>query len=142
MRLEEIQLIAEKDLEIDQSNLTKTSIDTPLMINKYYTILIEEGRILKALDTRLSLLYKEKYDYYLGLADPKVYVDRPLGRKILKSDVDMWITADTDYISHINKIETQKYKVRYVEEIIKQFNNRTFLIKNIIEFEKFKNGGF
>ena len=52
----------------------------------------------------------------------------------------MYINSDQDYIDMHNKIETQKFKVKYLEEIIKQFNQRTYTIKNIIENEKFKNG--
>ena len=54
----------------------------------------------------------------------------------------MYISADKKYASMVNKIETQKYKVKFLEEIIKQFNNRNFTIKHILDDLKFKNGGF
>lgn len=76
------------------------------------------------------------------MADPAVYVKKPWNRKVLKSDVDMYINSDQDYIDMHNKIETQKFKVKYLEEIIKQFNQRTFTIKNILDSERFKAGGF
>ena len=142
MKLDDIMEQAKFDLTIDKSNLTSSSIDTPLMVNKYYNILIEEARIYKILEGKLSQLYKEKYDYYLSLADPAVYVKKPWNRKVLKSDVDMYINSDQDYIDMHNKIETQKFKVKYLEEIIKQFNQRTFTIKNILDSERFKAGGF
>ena len=62
MKLEDIKAMAETDLLIDKSNLTSASIDTPLMVNKYYNVLIEEARIYKILEGKLSQLYKEKYD--------------------------------------------------------------------------------
>ena len=142
MKLDDIMEQAKFDLTIDKSNLTSSSIDTPLMVNKYYNILIEEARIYKILEGKLSQLYKEKYDYYLSLADPSVYIKKPWNRKVLKSDVDMYINSDQDYIDMHNKIETQKFKVKYLEEIIKQFNQRTYTIKNILENEKFRAGGF
>ena len=142
MKLEDIQVMVEIDLKINKAKLTDASIDTPLLVNKYYGILITEGRILKAMDSKLYMISKELYDYYLHLADPQVYIVRPFNRKVLKSDVDMYIQSDQTYIDVLNKIETQKYKVKYLEEIIKQLNNRTYTIKNIIEFERFQNGGF
>lgn len=142
MKLEDIKLMAESDLKIDKGNLTGSSIDAPMMVNKYYNILIEESRIYKVLEGKSYQLYKEKYDYYLCLADPSVYLKKPWNRKVLKSDVDMYISSDQDYIELNNKLETQKFKVKYLEEIIKQFNQRTFTIKNIIDNEKFKSGGF
>lgn len=142
MKLEEIQEMSEIDLKIDKSDLSESTIKTPLMVHKYYMILIEEGRILKALELKLLELYKERYDFYLHLAPPEAYVEEPFNRKVLKGDVDMYISADKKYASMVNKIETQKYKVKFLEEIIKQFNNRNFTIKHILDDLKFKNGGF
>jgi hypothetical protein len=142
MKIEEIKDQAQVDLHIDKTNLTNASIDAPLLVNKYYAILIDEVRVTKALEGHLAILYKEKYDYYLGFADPKIYVSKPFNRKVLKGDVDMYISADQDYISMMNKIETQNVKIKYLEEIIKQLNQRTFIVKNIIAEMQFKNGGY
>lgn len=141
MKTSDIKEMAEIDLKIDRSQLTEASIDTPMLINKYYMIYIEEGRILKILEQKILELYKDKYDYYLHLAPPETYTKKPFNRKVLKSDVDMYISADSDFIDLNNKIENQKFKVKYLEEIIKQLNSRSFLISNIIKHEIFKAGG-
>lgn len=142
MRLEEIAAMSEIDLKIDRSNLAESSIHVPMLVHKYYMILIEEGRILKALDMKLMELYKERYDFYLHLAPPEAYIEEPFNRKVLKSEVDTYIYADKKYTTQVNKIETQKYKVKFIEEIIKQFNNRNFIVKAVLEDQRFKNGGF
>ena len=137
MKLEDIQSEANNDLLIDKSKLIDASIETPTLVNKYYGYLIQEGRILKMIESKLFEVYKDLYDYYLHLAPPEAYVTKPFNRKVLKSDVDMYIQADPKYTEIVNKIEAQKYKVKYVEEIIKQLNQRTFHIKNVIEYTKF-----
>ncbi len=142
MKLDDIKVMSEVDLRIDRTKLTEASIETPLLVNKYYIIYIDEARILKMLDNKINEVYKELYDYYLHLADPQEYIKRPFSRKVLKSDVEMYIGQDKIYTDVVNKIETQKYKVKYLEEIIRQLNQRTYNIKNIIENEKFRNGGF
>ena len=142
MKLEDIQLEAEKDLRFDKTKLIDASIDTPTLVNKYYGFLVTEGRILKMIENKLFEVYKELYDYYLHLAPPEAYTAKPFNRKVLKGDVDMYIQSDQLYADMINKIEAQKYKVKYIEEIIKQLNQRTYNIKNIIEFTKFQNGGY
>lgn len=142
MKLEEIQSEAEQDLRFDKNKLVDASIDTPSLVNKYYGYLITEGRILKMIENKLFEVYKELYDYYLHLSPPEAYTAKPFNRKVLKGDVDMYIQADQAYADIVNKIEAQKFKVKYIEEIIKQLNQRTYNIKNIIEFEKFKNGGY
>ena len=142
MKLDEIREQAEIDLRIDKGNLVQSSIDTPILVNKYFLILIDEARILKILNNKQAEVYKELYDYYLHLAPPEAYIERPFNRKILKSDVEMYIGSDSKYTDIVNKIETQRYKVKYLEEIIKQFNNRTFTVKNIIAEKQFNNGGY
>ena len=140
MKLEEIQSEAEQDLRFDKNKLVDASIDTPSLVNKYYGYLITEGRILKMIENKLFEVYKELYDYYLHLAPPESYTAKPFNRKVLKGDVDMYIQADQAYADIVNKIEAQKFKVKYIEEIIKQLNQRTFNIKNIIEAERFRHG--
>lgn len=142
MKLEDIQDEATKDLLFDKNKLTEASIDTPGLVNKYYGYLITEGRILKMIENKQHEVYRELYDYYLGFAAPEIYIQKPWNRKVLKGDVEMFIQADNLYSDIVNKIEAQKYKVKYIEEIIKQLNQRTYNIKNILEWEKFKNGGY
>ena len=142
MKLEETQSEAEQDLRFDKNKLVDASIDTPSLVNKYYGYLITEGRILKMIENKLFEVYKELYDYYLHLAPPEAYTAKPFNRKVLKGDVDMYIQADQAYADIVNKIEAQKFKVKYIEEIIKQLNQRTFHIKNVIEYTKFTAGEY
>lgn len=142
MKLEDIQSESESDLMFDKNKLVDASIDTPRLVNKYYGYLINEGRILKMIENKIHEVYRDRYEYYLHMAPPEVYIAKPWNRKVLKGDVDMYIQSDNLYSDMINKLEAQKYKVKYVEEIIKQLNQRTYNIKNIIDIEKFKNGGY
>lgn len=142
MKFDDIQKEAEVDLKIDQTNLSKSSAETPLMVNKYYRYLMTESRILKLLETEVLVLHKETRDYYLHQAPDEVYVRKPFNRKVLKADVKFFVDADPEYCEKIRQYDTQERKVKYLEEIIKQFNNRSFIIQNIIADNKFKNGGF
>lgn len=141
MKLEEIQAEAAIDLKIDKNRLIDASIDAPLLVNKYYGYYITESRILKMIENKQFEVYKDLYDYYLHLAPPEVYVAKPFNRKVLKGDVDMYIQADPAYADMSNKIEAQKLKVKYLDEIVKQLNQRTFHIKNINDTDRFQNGG-
>lgn len=142
MKLADIQDMVEVDLKLDSESLTSESVKTPLLVNKYYRIFLEESDILKKAESRQIRMYKEKYDYYLHLAPDEIYIKKPFNRKVLKSDVDSYIISDSEYIDLDEKINTQRYKVKYVEDIIKQLNQRTYTIKNIIDYKKFVNGGF
>ena len=142
MKLEDIQTEAESDLMFDKNKLVDASIDTPRLVNKYYGYLIDEGRILKMIENKIHEVYRDRYEYYLHMAPPEVYIAKPWNRKVLKGDVDMYIQSDNLYSDMVNKLEAQKYKVKYVEEIINQLNQRSYNIKNIIEYSKFTNGGY
>lgn len=142
MKIDEIREMAEVDLKIDRNDLSTASADAALLVNKYYLIYVDEVRILKMVEQKQLVLYKELYDYYLHFAPDEVYIEKPFNRKVLKGDVDMFISADESFININNKIESQKVKVKYLEEIIRQLNQRTFTVKNIIAFEHFRNGGY
>lgn len=142
MTLDEIKEMAKVDLVIDKTDLIGSSIETPILSNKYYCILIEQKKILNALEQKLLIVYKETFEYYNGSADAEVYIKRPLGKKILKGEVEKYINADPIYQDLITKIKNHEEKVKYLDFIVKQLNSRGFTIKAIIEEKKFQNGGY
>jgi len=58
-------------------------------------------------------------------------------KRILKEQIRYFIDADKELLKLQTKIEYQKEKVDFLESILKMLNNRTFQIKNIIEWKKF-----
>ena len=60
--------------------------------------------------------------------------------RILKSDLNTYIDSDTDIIKQTSKMDYQKEKINFLENIIRSINNRGFQIKNAIDWEKFKVG--
>ena len=60
----------------------------------------------------------------------------------LRQDVDKFIDADDSIIKQRQKIEYLKQICTFCEDTLKQINNRTFQIKNAIEWKKFTGGDF
>jgi hypothetical protein len=85
-------------------------------------------------------MIKDKWEYYTGKSDPDVYKLKPFNLKILRQDVDKYVNADEDVIKLKHKKEYLTTTVNYLEQIIRQINNRTFTIKNAIEWKKFTSG--
>jgi hypothetical protein len=52
----------------------------------------------------------------------------------------MYLESDKDIINLSLKIGLQEAVVEYLESIIKQINNRNFILKNILDWEKFRTG--
>ena len=52
----------------------------------------------------------------------------------------MYLDADPELDKLQSKLVYQKEKINYLESILKSLNNRTFQIKNAIEWKKFTHG--
>jgi hypothetical protein len=59
---------------------------------------------------------------------------------IIRTDMDRLIEADDQVIRQKLKVEYQREKVNYLENIIKIINNRQWNIRSIIDWTKFANG--
>jgi hypothetical protein len=66
---------------------------------------------------------------------------QPNGLKILKQDLAVYTDADQDLQRIQAKIDIQKQKISFLESAIKTISNRGYLIKNAIDWERFKVGG-
>ena len=141
MNLEEIQQQAEKDLKLDDTELDIESLKTPELHNKYLKLLSKFSLLLKKADSDYAVLHKDKWENYTGKADSKVYMEKPFDLKILRADVDKYLLSDSEIILLSQKIEYLRTVVNHIEQVLKQINNRTFQIKNAIEWKKFTSGG-
>ena len=131
----------EKDSQIDPDNLHDESLKIPQLHSKYYTLyntitLLRE----KARDTyhRVKL---ERCNYYTGKAPAEVYVEEPFPYKIREKDVlQRHLDADEKLSTIDLKVRYYDVMLKFLEEIIKTVSNRTFQIKNAIEWNKFQAG--
>jgi len=132
-----------KDGEIDQVNISKSTTDIPKLHNKYFRWYVEEGLKLKKLKAEYKILYKLKNEYYRGELDDeelKQHGWKPQPLKILRTDVPQYLEADPDVVKLSLKIGFQEEIVAYLESIIKHISNRNFLLKTIVDWEKFRTG--
>lgn len=143
MKLDDIMVEWEKDSYMDSSELAKESLRIPMLHHKYYKLFVQEGLLQKKLEQDYKTLYKLKYEYYMGVLDHETMVERgwdPNPLKILKQDMSIYIDGDYDVQAIQAKIDIQKQKVSFLESAIKTITNRGFLIKNAIDWERFKSG--
>ena len=143
MKLEEIQLMWERDAQIDRTELGEESLRIPQLHSKYFKIFSQERLLLRKMEVELKQLYKDKFEWYNGSISEeslKIYEWEPNPLKILRTDIPMYIEADKQLQSFNLKIEIQKEKVEFTEAIIKSFTARGFQIKSAIDWERFKMG--
>ena len=140
MTLEELQSQADKDLVIDDTELDTESLRTPTLHNKYLQYYNKFNLLLKKSQWEERTLQREKWEYYTGKSDPSVYKEKPFDLKVLKNDVHIYINADEDIQKVQAKIVYQEAIVNYLEQILRMINNRSFTIKNAIEWRRFTSG--
>ena len=140
MNLDEIQTLWDEDSKIDEDELHTESTKVPSLHAKYYRILNNILILKKVEENKFKQLKKEKWQYYTGKADPEVYIEKPFDHKVLRQDVDKYMDADEDLIKILSKMDYYQVMLNYLDSILKTINNRTYQIKNSIEWQQFIRG--
>ena len=141
INLDKIQSMWQEDCKIDIDNMHEESIKVPQLHSKYHEILNN----LILLRTKAQKIQKnvrhERYEYYSGKADPEVYEKEPFPKKVRDKDALIRYMDADDRVTDANlKVEYYDVMINYTESILKQISNRTYQIKNSIEWHKFQAG--
>ena len=138
MNLETIQSMWEKDSQIDKDNLHDESLKIPALHSKYHDLFNNILLLSKKAEQQRKNIRHERYEYFSGKADPDVYIENPFPKKIRDKDtMTKYMDADEKLSASTLKIDYYETMLSYLESILKQINNRTYQIKNAIEWQKF-----
>ena len=141
LSLESIQEMREKDAKIDRDNLHEESLNIPMLHAKYHDLYNNLILLRKKAEQQRKNVRHERYEYFSGKSDPEVYAENPFPKKIRDKDtMQKYMDAD-DKLSNVSlKIDYYDTMLVYLESILKQITNRTYQIKNAIEFMRFSSG--
>ena len=141
MNLDKIQEMWERDSHIDPDNLHDESLKIPHLHSKYYTIYNTITLLREKARDSYNRIRLERYNYYTGKAPAEVYAAEPFPYKVREKDaIQRHMDAD-EKLNTINmKIKYYDTTLKYLEEIIRIISNRTYQIKNAIEWNKFQAG--
>jgi len=140
MLLNELKAKAEVDLKVDRSQLDVDSLMLPTIVGRWLNYYNDEKLTYFKLESDRKTMYRDLWMYYSGKSDPQVYKTKPFALKVLRQDLVMFIEADPDYNTILNKTLLCKQKLDYIEQVIKTLNQRSFMVKNAIDYIKFTNG--
>ncbi len=140
MNLEELQSIWKEDSKIDPDNLHIESLKIPSLHSKYYDIYNNILLLKKIEENKYKILKKERWLYYSGKADPEVYKNDPFDHKVLKPDLEKYMDADEQILKSVSKLEYYQSMLTFLDSILKTILNRTYQIKNAIEYMRFSAG--
>ena len=143
MTLEELQNEAREDLIIlDQERLDQESYKNQNIKPKWLEYRTKYDQLLIMSKANHQRMYREKWEYYGGKADAKVYVAKPFDLKVLKTDLQMYINSDEEILNLQGKIAYYESIIKYIDGIIKSIDNRGWDIRNATEWKKFEAGMF
>lgn len=139
--LETIQKMWNEDSKIDPDNLHTESLNIPSLHAKYYDLYNNLMLLRKKAEQQKRNIRHERYEYYSGKADPDVYVESPFPKKIRdKETMAKYLDAD-DKLSGVSlKVEYYDVMLKFIEDILKMISQRTYHVKNAVEFMRFQSG--
>lgn len=143
MTLEQYLTEWERDADMDMSELDAAARNVPLLHAKWWKYYTTERLRFKKIESDYKLLYRRKWEYFLGKMDDTEREDLgwdPLPLKILSQNVGIYIEGDKDIQSLLVKKAYIEEVLRFVEDVLKQINQRNYHIKNCIDFLRFKHG--
>lgn len=132
MELDNLKDEASKDTDISMTQISTYSLTLPKTTIKWLRYLSETQLEFEVAEHELSKAIKKqtyyyKHDYHLSLT---------------AQEIKDFVAGD-DKLSKLRiQYSYQREKLNFIENVVKVLNTSSFNIKNIIEWEKFKNGGF
>jgi len=144
MKIENIISMWQEDVKIDETELSRESLNIPLLHGKYLKHFSDERLKLRALKMKHKQLSTRLSDYYRGdLNNPEDLAElgrEPYEFKRLKQEVSHYVESDSEMIQLNTKVAYQQELVDILEEIIKAINTRGYVIKNSLDFLRFTSG--
>ena len=141
MNLEHIQEMWQKDSVIDPDNLHDESLKIPQLHSKYYIVYNTITLLKEKAKSSYNKVRLERYNYYSGKAPAEVYEQEPFPYKVRdKEALQRHMDADEKLSAIELKVRYYDTQLKFLEEIIKTISNRSYQIKNAIEWHQFQAG--
>ena len=139
--LDVIQKMWEQDSKIDPDNLHTESLNIPILHSKYFEIHNTILLLKKKAEQQKKNIRHQKYEYFTGKADPDVYLENTFPKKVRdKETLQGYLDSDEKLSQSSLKVDYYETMLIYVDSILKMISNRTYQIKNAIEFMRFTAG--
>ena len=141
MTLDELKAQVQKDLPVlNDERLDTESLRNQELYSKYLDYKTNFELLLHRSKGEYKVLYREKWEYYGGKADAKIYATKPFDLKVLKTDLSIYIEYDEDIIKIEHKISYLETVVKYLDGVLRSISSRGWDIKNAISWRQFESG--
>ena len=134
MNLETLNDMWEKDAPLDDEKLDTDSLAIPKLHAKYLRLYNSFVTLKDQAELDVKRTYRDRWEYYTGKSE------KPFPMKLIKTDVAIYLEADQEYQKSVLKAKYLNQMVESIKAILSAINNRSFHIKNAVEFAKFLKG--
>ena len=134
MNLETLNDMWEKDSPLDDEKLDHDSLAIPKLHAKYLRLYNNFVTLRDQAELEVKCTYRDRWEYYTGKSE------KPFPMKLIKTDVAIYLEADQEYQKSVLKAKYLNQMVESIKTILSAINNRSFHIKNAVEFAKFLKG--
>lgn len=133
-----------KDCVIDETEPSRETAKIPNLHSKYLRILTYHRLVIRKLQSEYNDMRSLKWSYYSGdLNNPEdleKYNLEPWTKKVLRQDISIYLDADKELNNILLKKVLHEEIVDFCISVLKEINNRTFQLGNIIKWETFTGG--
>lgn len=143
MKLEEIHTHWSTDSVIDWSNPPEMMRRVPLLHAKYWRIWTEERERFLAAKREYDTLRLARLNYWCGRIDEAERKARgwePQPLRIVRTESDEYLNGDEVLKVPHGKMERQHTKLKLLEGIVKNINERGFLVRSYVDYLRFSQG--
>ena len=134
MNLETLNEMWAKDAPLDDEKLDNDSLSIPKLHAKYLRLYNNFVTLRDQAELEVKRTYRDRWEYYTGKSE------KPFPMKLIKTDVAIYLEADQEYQKSVLKAKYLNQMVEAIKTILSAINNRSFHIKNAVEFAKFLKG--
>ena len=129
------QIIDEWREDADMGDdLFNAARNIPILHSKWIDKYLRIQLLKKEKEYEYKKVYKQKYSYYMGREE-----DAP-EEKIMKTEVQIYIDADEEIIKLKAMVDLYDKLESTLKEILNNINNRSFQIKNAIDWLRYSRG--
>ena len=140
--LEQVLKKWESDAVMDQTEPSKELLKVPKLHSAYLQILTKHRIAAKKAHFDYLRMRKIKWEYYTGKMSKEEleeYGWEPF-QFALKSDITTYLEADKDLIKLLEKKVYHEETVSVIDSIMNEIKQRTWQLKEFINWEKFVSG--
>jgi hypothetical protein len=133
------------DARIDEIELGRESIKTPMLHAKYVRHLTKNSLRVKRLHGEYDRMRGLKSLWLSGKMSKEELDEQGWKQNLLtiklKADHEMALAGDPDLIAILMKRAYHEEVVDFCRAVLKELNNRTWQIKTAVDFRRFTEGG-